>query len=124
MQGQHGQPEHHHHAKALRAPLLKVLPPPLPGCLVVIPYYPLNDEMTGASARVQLGRIAKRVQANCKVPFGYDDGVVKLIANRCTELGSRTRVIATILINTVTQRVIEEILTRMMGGDSISRVQI
>jgi hypothetical protein len=36
-------------AKALREPLLKVFPPALLGRLVVIPYYPLSDEMMGAS---------------------------------------------------------------------------
>src|SRR5258707_6749588 len=41
-------------AKALREPLLKVFPPALLGRLVVIPYYPLNDEMIGAIARLQL----------------------------------------------------------------------
>ena len=51
-------------ATALREPLLKVFPPALLGRLVVIPYYPLNDEMIGAIARLQLGRIAKRVQEN------------------------------------------------------------
>jgi type VI secretion system protein VasG len=44
-------------AKALREPLLKVFPPALLGRLVVIPYYPLNDEMLGAIVRLQLGRI-------------------------------------------------------------------
>ena len=41
-------------AKALREPLLKVFPPALLGRLVVIPYYPLNDEMIGGIARLQL----------------------------------------------------------------------
>ncbi|HJT50917.1 MAG TPA: type VI secretion system ATPase TssH, partial [Nitrosospira sp.] len=43
--------------KALREPLLKVFPPALLGRLVVIPYYPLSDEMIGVIARLQLGRI-------------------------------------------------------------------
>ena len=66
-------------AKALREPLLKVFPAALLGRLVVIPYYPLSDEMLGNIVRLQLGRIAKRVQENHKIPFTYDDEVVKLI---------------------------------------------
>ncbi|MDI7046815.1 hypothetical protein QMN58_25235, partial [Escherichia coli] len=73
-------------AKALREPLLKVFPPALLGRLVTIPYYPLNDEMIGAIIRLQLGRIARRVAQSHKVPFTYDDEVVRLIASRCTEL--------------------------------------
>ena len=49
-------------AKALREPLLKVFPAALLGRLVVIPYYPLSDEMLGNIVRLQLGRIAKRVE--------------------------------------------------------------
>jgi ATP-dependent Clp protease ATP-binding subunit ClpA len=47
-------------AKALRRPLLKVFPPALLGRLIVIPYYPLSDEMMGAIIRLQLGRIETR----------------------------------------------------------------
>jgi ATP-dependent Clp protease ATP-binding subunit ClpA len=48
-------------AKALREPLLKVFPPALLGRLVVIPYYPLSDEMIRNISPLQLRRIEKRV---------------------------------------------------------------
>jgi len=48
-------------AKALREPLLKTFPAALLGRLVVIPYYPLSDDMIAAISRLQLGRIARRV---------------------------------------------------------------
>jgi len=111
-------------AKALREPLLKVFPPALLGRLVVIPYYPLNDQMIGAIARLQLGRIEKRIRENHKVPFTYDDEVVKLIASRCTELESGGRMIDAILTNTVLPRLSEEFLRRMMEGKVIERVHV
>jgi len=111
-------------AKALREPLLKVFPPALLGRLVVIPYYPLNDEMIGAIARLQLGRIAKRVTENHKVPFEYDDAVIKLITSRCTELESGGRMIDAILTNTVLPRVSEEMLRRMVAGAAVMRVRV
>ncbi len=111
-------------AKALREPLLKVFPPALLGRLVVIPYYPLNDEMIGAIARLQLGRIEKRIRDNHKVPFIYDDEVVKLIAGRCTELESGGRMIDAILTNTVLPRISEEILKGMLEGKPIERVHV
>ncbi|PKD39906.1 type VI secretion system ATPase TssH [Methylomonas sp. Kb3] len=111
-------------AKALREPLLKVFPPALLGRLVVIPYYPLNDEMIGAIARLQLGRIKKRVEESHKVPFSYDDEVIKLIASRCTELESGGRMIDAILTNTVLPKISEEFLTRMMEGTPIQRVHV
>ena len=42
-------------AKALREPLLKKFPAALLGRLVVIPYYPLSDEMLSNIVRLQLG---------------------------------------------------------------------
>lgn len=111
-------------SKALREPLLKVFPPALLGRLVVIPYYPLNDEMIGAIARLQLGRIKKRVEESHKVPFSYDDEVIKLIASRCTELESGGRMIDAILTNTVLPKISEEFLTRMVEGRSIDRVHV
>jgi type VI secretion system protein VasG len=111
-------------AKALREPLLKVFPPALLGRLVVIPYYPLSDEMIGAIARLQLGRIEKRIRETHKVPFSYDDDVIRLIISRCTELESGGRMIDAILTNTVLPRISQEFLIRMMEGKPIERVHI
>ncbi|HEU0204905.1 MAG TPA: type VI secretion system ATPase TssH [Burkholderiaceae bacterium] len=111
-------------AKALRAPLLKVFPPALLGRLVVIPYYPLSDEMLGAIIRLQLGRIERRVRESHKVPFTYDDAVVKLIASRCTEMESGGRMIDAILTNTLLPRISTEFLQRMIEGRQVSRVEL
>ena len=117
-------PEPEDIAKALREPLLKVFPPALLGRLVVIPYYPLSDEMVCAITRLQLGRIEKRLMESHKVPFSYDDEVVKLIASRCTELESGGRMIDAILTNTLLPRISTEFLMRMMENKSIERVHI
>jgi type VI secretion system protein VasG len=111
-------------AKALREPLLKIFPPALLGRVVVIPYYPLSDEMISAITKLQLGRIQKRIMENHKVPFTYDDEVIKLIASRCTELESGGRMIDAILTNTVLPKISEEFLIRMMEGKEIERVHV
>jgi type VI secretion system protein VasG len=111
-------------AKALREPLLKVFPPALLGRLVVIPYYPLNDEMLGAIIKLQLRRIQKRVMQSHSVPFTYDEDVVKLIASRCTEMESGGRMIDAILTNTVLPRVSEQFLRMMMEGRAVQKVHI
>ncbi len=110
--------------KALRQPLLKVFPPALLGRLVVIPYYPLSDEMIGNIARLQLRRIEKRIRENHEIPFTYDDEVVKLIASRCTELESGGRMIDAILTNTVLPAISRELLNRMMAGSHPARVHV
>ncbi|MFH1844710.1 MAG: type VI secretion system ATPase TssH [bacterium] len=109
---------------ALREPLLKTFPPALLGRLVVVPYYPLSDEVIAAITRLQLGRIAKRIELNHQVPFTYDDEVVQLIVSRCTELESGGRMIDSILTNTVLPRISEELLTHMMDGKPIKKVQV
>lgn len=111
-------------AKALREPLLKTFPAALLGRIVTIPYYPLSDDMVGNIARLQLGRVAKRVQAGHQVPFTYDDDVIKLIVSRCTELESGGRMIDAILTNTLLPRISRELLTRMMDSKPVNRVAV
>ncbi|MDS4020470.1 MAG: type VI secretion system ATPase TssH [Candidatus Competibacter sp.] len=110
--------------KALREPLLKVFPPALLGRLVTIPYYPLSDAMIGDIVRLQLGRIEKRIKENHKVPFGYDDEVIKLIVSRCTELESGGRMVDAILTNTMLPAISQEFLTRMVEGKPVVRVEV
>jgi type VI secretion system protein VasG len=109
-------------AKALREPLLKTFPAALLGRMVAIPYYPLSDEMIGNIARLQLRRIAKRINESHKIPFTYDDAVVKLIVSRCTELESGGRMIDSILTNTLLPVISKELLTRMMESKPVTRV--
>ena len=54
----------------------------------------------------------------------YDEAVVKLIAERCTELESGGRMIDAILTNTVLPAVSGELLTRMLEGKPVERVHI
>jgi type VI secretion system protein VasG len=111
-------------AKALREPLLKVFPPALLGRLVTIPYYPLTDEILGRIVRLQLERIRRRVQDNHKIPFDYDEEVVKLVVSRCTETESGGRMIDAILTNTVLPRVSEEFLRRLVEGRPVTHVRV
>ena len=111
-------------AKAMKEPLLKVFPPALLGRLVAIPYFPLNDEMITAISKIQLRKISKRVETNHGVPFTYDDNVIGLIAERCTDVDSGGRMIDSILTNTVLPSVSEEILTRMMEGRPVAKVHV
>jgi len=111
-------------AKALREPLLKVFPPALLGRLVAIPFYPLSDEMIVAITRLQLGRIKKRILENHSIPFTYDEDVISLIAERCTDVDSGGRMIDAILTNTVLPEISRVFLTRMMEGAPASKVHV
>jgi type VI secretion system protein VasG len=115
-------PDHEGMAKALRAPLLKVFPPALLGRLVTIPYYPLSDEVLGMIAKLQLGRIKKRVEQHYKVPFSYSDEVIKLILSRCTETESGGRMIDAILTNTMLPDISRAFLHAMLEGRAVRGV--
>jgi type VI secretion system protein VasG len=110
--------------KALRAPLLKVFPAALLGRLVVIPYYPLSDEMLANIVRLQLSRIQKRIEANHRIRFEYDDSAVTQIIARCTEVESGGRMIDAILTNTLLPTISQEILQRMLSAKTITRIAI
>ena len=111
-------------AKAIRAPLLQVFPPALLGRLVTIPYDPLDDAMLGAIIRLQLGRVARRVEIGRGIPFSYGDDVVSLIGSRCTEVESGGRMIDAILTNSVLPSISRELLQRSMDGRPATRVHL
>lgn len=111
-------------AKALRDPLLKVFPPALLGRLVVIPYFPLNDEMIRAIAVLQIGRIQQRIAMNHGTTLTYHDEVIGLINARCTEMDSGGRIIDSILTNSILPKISEEILRRQMNGETIKSIEI
>ena len=110
--------------KALREPLLKAFPAAFLGRLTVVPFYPLGDEVLRKIIRLQLDRIEKRIQENHQVPFTYDDEVVELVQNRCTEVESGARMVDAILSHTLLPEISSELLSRMLEGKVLARVLV
>ena len=108
----------------LRGPLLQVFPAALLGRMVVVPYYPLSDDMLKNIVRLQLNRISGRVQERYGVPFEYDAAVVDLVAQRCSEIESGGRAIDAVLTNTLLPQVSRELLTFTLEGRPVSRVAV
>ena len=112
-------------AKALREPLLSIFPPALLGRLVTIPYFPLNEQMIGAIARLQLNRIEKRIRQNHGIEFTYNDEVVELIAQRCNELDSGGRMIDSILTNSMLPEISRHVLERQFAESApLKRIEV
>jgi len=110
--------------EAIRPELLKAFPAALLGRIVVIPYYPLSDELLGSIVELQLGRITKRVRERYSVPFQYDPSVVQLITKRCTEVESGGRMIDAVLTNTLLPEISRELLLRTLDGRPIHKVAV
>jgi type VI secretion system protein VasG len=117
-------PESEAMAEALRAELLKVFKPALLGRMVVVPYYPISDEVMREIIKLQLGRIGRRLAENHGAEFSYDDSVITEIANRCREVESGARNVDHILTRTLLPEMSGEFLSRMAVGASVSSVRI
>jgi type VI secretion system protein VasG len=101
-----------------------VFPAALLGRMVVIPYFPLSDEMLGRIIRIQLDRVVKRVEGRYQIPFTYDESVIALVTARCTELESGGRMIDAVLTNTLLPEVSRELLLRTLDGKTPARVAV
>jgi len=108
----------------LRPELLKVFPPALIGRLVVIPYFPLSDEMLGGIARLQLNRIGKRIHDNHAAAFVYDDAVVDYIISQCNDPDSGGRMIDNIITNTLLPALSREFLTRALAKETPKEARV
>jgi type VI secretion system protein VasG len=110
--------------EALRPELLKVFPAALLGRLVIVPYYPISDEVMKQIIRLQLDRIVKRVRENHKAVLSYSDEIVANVASRCKEVQSGARNVDQILTRSLLPELSQEFLTRMVAGDELSRVHV
>lgn len=109
---------------ALRQPLLEVFPPALLGRLLVVPYYPLNDEMLGQIVRLQLRRIQRRLEENHNIISEFDDSVVEQIVQRCTEVESGGRMVDAILTNTLLPQMSQILLTASRSDEQYRRLHV
>lgn len=111
-------------ASALREPMLKVFPAALLGRLVVVPYYPLSDDMLAKIVELQLNRIRQRLLDNHAIELSVSDEAVNLIVKRCTEVESGGRMVDAILTNTVLPHVSQKLLQSAISGQFISTLKL
>ena len=109
---------------AIRPELLKVFKPALLGRMVVVPYYPISDDVMREIIKLQLGRVGARLAENHGAEFSYDATVISEIANRCTEVESGARNVDHILTRTLLPEMSGEFLSRMSTGALVSRVYV
>jgi type VI secretion system protein VasG len=110
--------------EAIRPELLKVFKPALLGRMVVVPYYPIADEVMRSIIKLQLGRIGNRLEENHGTAFTYEDSVINEVANRCKEVESGARNVDHILTRTLLPEMSGEFLSRMASGQMISTVHV
>lgn len=111
-------------AGALRPPLLEVFPPALLGRLLVVPYYPLSDEMLASIVRLQLKRIQRRLEQNHGIVSEVDDSVIAQVVQRCTEVESGGRMVDAILTNTLLPQMSQMLLTASAQDEQYRRLRV
>jgi type VI secretion system protein VasG len=111
-------------ADALRPDLLKVFKPAFLGRAIIVPYYPIADDIMKKIIELQLGRIQKRLFENHRAQFSYDPTLVDEVARRCTEVESGARNVDHILTRTLLPEISKEFLAKMAAGEGISRVHV
>lgn len=111
-------------AKAIRQPLRDIFPAALLGRLDVVPYYPLSPELLTHIIRLKLNKIVRRVEENYGIPLSYNDEVVDLIGERCTEVESGARVVDAIISNNLLPKIGQKFLENALSGDTYESVQI
>jgi type VI secretion system protein VasG len=111
-------------AAALRPELVKAFKPAFLGRMVVVPYYPLGDDVLRKIIRLQLSRIADRFKQNHRAVFAYDDALIEAVRSRCREVESGARNVDSILTGHLLPEISRELLGRMAEGLPITKVHV
>ncbi|KLU25921.1 ATPase AAA [Caballeronia mineralivorans PML1(12)] len=109
-------------AEMLRPQLYKVFKPAFLGRMKVVPYYPIPDDVLAEIIELKLGRIARRIEANHKAVFEWDESLVDAVLARCTEVDSGARNVDHILSGTLLPEIAGHVLERMASGAAIKRI--
>jgi type VI secretion system protein VasG len=108
----------------IRPHLMKQFKPAFLGRLKVIPFYPIPDDVLVEIIKLKLGKIERRIAANHKAEFSYDEALVEAVLARCTEVDSGARNVDNILNGTLLPEVAEAVLARMAEGAAISKIKV
>jgi type VI secretion system protein VasG len=102
--------------KALKPELDKVFKPAFLGRMVIIPFYPIQDEALRRIIGLKLAKIQRRIQETHKVSLVCDERLVDEVAHRCTEVESGARNVDNILTNTLLPEVSRMLLEQIAEG--------
>ena len=111
-------------AEAIRPHLLKHFKAAFLGRLVVVPYYPLGDDVIRRIVRLKLDRIKARFGENHRIALTYSDALVAAVATRCSEVDTGARNVDHILTHSLLPELSEELLKRMAVGQTCTGIHI
>jgi type VI secretion system protein VasG len=104
-------------AKALKPELDETFKPAFLGRTVIIPYFPVRDEVLKQIIRLKVGKIQRRLMQTQRIRLVAEEDVVDAIAARCTEVESGARNVDNILTNTALPAISRVLLESLVAGD-------
>jgi type VI secretion system protein VasG len=110
--------------ESIHPDLLEYFKPAFLGRLVVVPYFPLQDDVMKKIIKLKLSKIGRRVKENYNAEFSYSDDLVDTIASRCTEVDTGARNIDHILEGTLLPQMSADFLGRVADGLSIQKINV
>ena len=111
-------------AAALKPELNKIFKPAFLGRMIVIPYFPVRDEVLKKIVLLKVGKIQRRLFESHKIAMKLDDAVIDEVAKRCTEVESGARNVDNILTNTMLPEISRQILSRMAEETLTNQVRV
>jgi type VI secretion system protein VasG len=111
-------------AEAMHPELLKTFKPAFLGRMVIVPYFPLSEEVMKGITELKLSKIKKRVQDTYQASFTYGKDLVDTIVSRCKEVASGARNVDNIISRTVLPELSAEFLAKMAEGKIIKGVNL
>jgi type VI secretion system protein VasG len=111
-------------AAALHPELLNSFKPAFLGRIVVVPFFPLGDDIMRQIAVLKLGKVARRVKEHYDAEFTWTDAVLDHIVSRCTEVDSGARNVDRILTGSLLPQMSAEFLSRMAEGKEITKAVV
>jgi type VI secretion system protein VasG len=109
---------------AIKPELNKIFQPAFLGRMVIIPYFPLRDDVMKEIVRLKLGKIQRRLQETHHVSLTCDPELINEVVKRCTEVESGARNVDNILSNTMLPEISRQLLTRIAGGEALKPIHI
>jgi type VI secretion system protein VasG len=109
---------------AIRPELNRIFKPAFLGRTLVVPYYPVRDEVLKQIIRLKLSRIQKRLLENHRVMLTCHESLVDLVKKRCIEVESGARNVDHLLSNTMLPEISRQLLTRMVEGEALERITV
>ena len=110
--------------KALKPELDKTFKPALLGRTVIIPFFPVRDEILKQIIRLKLGKVQRRLLDTHRIVLACDDAMIEEIAKRCTEVESGARNVDNILTNTLLPEVSTMLLGAMVEGNKPKTIRV